>query len=74
MVLLVIALPALRLQLTPADAHVLPASAQPRQVAEALTHDFAVDGSQTISMVVRGGRGARSWRLPRSRRSRIARS
>ena len=51
--LIVIALPALRLQLTPADAHVLPASAQPRQVAEAITHDFAVDGSQTITMVVR---------------------
>jgi uncharacterized membrane protein YdfJ with MMPL/SSD domain len=56
-VLIVIALPALRLQLTPADAHVLPASAQPRQVAEAITHDFAVDGSQTVSLVVRGGQG-----------------
>jgi RND superfamily putative drug exporter len=56
-VLIVIALPALRLQLTPADAHVLPSSAQPRQVAEAITHDFAVDGSQTVSLVVRGGRG-----------------
>ncbi len=52
-VLIVIALPALRLQLTPADAHVLPSSAQPRQVAEAITHDFAVDGSQTLTMVVR---------------------
>jgi uncharacterized membrane protein YdfJ with MMPL/SSD domain len=52
-VLIVIALPALRLQLTPADAHVLPSSAQPRQVAEAITHDFAVDGSQTVAMVVR---------------------
>jgi RND superfamily putative drug exporter len=51
-VLIVIALPALRLQLTPADAHVLPSSAQPRQVAEAITHDFAVDGSQTVTMVV----------------------
>jgi RND superfamily putative drug exporter len=51
--LIVIALPALRLQLTPADAHVLPASAQPRQVAEAITHDFAVDGSQAITMVAR---------------------
>ncbi len=56
-VLLVIALPALRLQLTPADAHVLPSSAQPRQVAEAITKDFAVDGSQTITMVARGGPG-----------------
>jgi uncharacterized membrane protein YdfJ with MMPL/SSD domain len=52
-VLIVIALPALRLQLTPADAHVLPSSAQPRQVAEAITHDFAVDGSQTVTLVVR---------------------
>ncbi len=51
--LIVIALPALRLQLTPADAHVLPSSAQPRQVAEAITHEFAVDGSQTVTMVVR---------------------
>jgi RND superfamily putative drug exporter len=52
-VLIVIAVPALRLQLTPADAHVLPSSAQPRQVAEAITHDFAVDGSQTVTLVVR---------------------
>jgi len=51
--LIVIALPALRLQLTPADAHVLPSSAQPRQVAEAITHEFAVDGSQTVTMIVR---------------------
>ncbi|HEY7933825.1 MAG TPA: MMPL family transporter [Solirubrobacteraceae bacterium] len=51
-VLIVIALPALRLRLTPADAHVLPSSAQPRQVAEAITHDFAVDGSQTLTLVV----------------------
>ena len=56
--LLAVALPALQLELTPADAHVLPTSSQPRQVAEALTHDFAVDGSQTITMVVQGGRGA----------------
>jgi uncharacterized membrane protein YdfJ with MMPL/SSD domain len=56
-VLLAIALPALRLQLTPADAHVLPTSAQPRQVAEAITNDFAVDGSQTVTMIARGGSG-----------------
>ncbi|HYM44869.1 MAG TPA: MMPL family transporter, partial [Solirubrobacteraceae bacterium] len=56
-VLIVVALPALRLQLSPADAHVLPSSSQPRQVAEAITHDFAVDGSQTVTMVARGGRG-----------------
>jgi uncharacterized membrane protein YdfJ with MMPL/SSD domain len=63
--LIVIALPALRLQLTPADAHVLPSSAQPRQVAEAITRDFAVDGSQTVTMVIRppaqgAGHGARA--------------
>jgi uncharacterized membrane protein YdfJ with MMPL/SSD domain len=52
-VLIVIALPALRLQLTPADAHVLPSSAQPRQVAEAITRNFAVDGSQTVTLVIR---------------------
>jgi uncharacterized membrane protein YdfJ with MMPL/SSD domain len=59
--LLAIASPALRLNFTPADAHVLPASSQARQVAEALTHDFGVDPSQTITMVVRapagGGKG-----------------
>ncbi|HEY2283034.1 MAG TPA: MMPL family transporter [Solirubrobacteraceae bacterium] len=52
-VLIVIAVPALRLQLTPADAHVLPTSAQPRQVAEAITRDFAVDGSQTVTLLAR---------------------
>jgi uncharacterized membrane protein YdfJ with MMPL/SSD domain len=51
--LLAAASPALRLALVPADAHVLPTSSQARQVAEALTHDFAVDPSQTITMVVR---------------------
>jgi uncharacterized membrane protein YdfJ with MMPL/SSD domain len=59
-VLLVIASPALRLALTPADAHVLPASSQPREVAEAITRDFAVNGAQTVTMVVQapasGGR------------------
>ncbi len=49
--LIAVALPSLRLALTPADAHVLPASSQPRQVAEALTRDFAVDGSQTITLL-----------------------
>jgi uncharacterized membrane protein YdfJ with MMPL/SSD domain len=49
--LLLVASPALRLALTPADAHVLPKSAQPRQVAETLTREFAVDGSQAITMV-----------------------
>ncbi len=53
--LLVIASPALRLALTPADAHVLPASSQPRQVAEAITRDFAVNGAQTVTLVVHAG-------------------
>jgi uncharacterized membrane protein YdfJ with MMPL/SSD domain len=50
--LIVIASPALRLALTPADAHVLPPSAQPRQVAETITHDFAVNGSEAVTMVM----------------------
>jgi RND superfamily putative drug exporter len=58
--LLAAASPALRLSLVPADAHVLPSSSQARQVSEALTHEFAVDPSETITMVVRapanGGR------------------
>jgi uncharacterized membrane protein YdfJ with MMPL/SSD domain len=56
--LVLFALPSLHLGLTPADAHVLPSSSQPRQVAEALTHDFAVDGSQTTTMVVRAQRSS----------------
>jgi RND superfamily putative drug exporter len=52
-VLLVLASPALRLALTPADSHVLPASAQPRQVAEAIGRDFAVNGAQTVTIVDR---------------------
>jgi uncharacterized membrane protein YdfJ with MMPL/SSD domain len=53
--LLAIASPALRLALTPADSHVLPASSQPRRVAEAITRDFAVDGAETITLVVHAG-------------------
>jgi RND superfamily putative drug exporter len=49
--LLAIASPALRLNFAPADAHVLPAASQARQVAEALTNDFGVDPSQTITIV-----------------------
>ncbi len=56
--LLLVASPSLRLSLTPADAHVLPSTAEPRRVAEALTHDFAVDGSQTIDIVARAPAGA----------------
>jgi uncharacterized membrane protein YdfJ with MMPL/SSD domain len=55
--LIAVASPALRLTFVPADAHVLPASSQARQVADALTHDFAVDPSQTITLVVRAPRG-----------------
>jgi uncharacterized membrane protein YdfJ with MMPL/SSD domain len=59
--LIAIASPALGLRLTPADAHVLPSSSEPRQVAEAITDDFAVDGSQALTMVVRApSGGARS--------------
>jgi uncharacterized membrane protein YdfJ with MMPL/SSD domain len=51
-VLVVVALPALRLALSPAGASALPASAEPRQVAEALKRDFPVNGAQAITMVV----------------------
>jgi uncharacterized membrane protein YdfJ with MMPL/SSD domain len=51
-VLLALASPALHLALTPADSHVLPASSQPRQVAEAITRDFAVNGGQTVTLVM----------------------
>jgi uncharacterized membrane protein YdfJ with MMPL/SSD domain len=54
-VLLLVASPALRLMLTPADPRVLPASSETRQIAGVLSSDFAVDGSQAITMVVRGG-------------------
>jgi uncharacterized membrane protein YdfJ with MMPL/SSD domain len=59
-VLLAIASPALRLALTPADPRVLPASSETRQISGTLTRDFAVDGSQAITMVVSGGPGADS--------------
>jgi uncharacterized membrane protein YdfJ with MMPL/SSD domain len=55
--LVVVALPSLHLALAPADAHVLPASSESRKVAEALTREFAVDGSQTITMVARAPAG-----------------
>ncbi|MFI5010004.1 MAG: MMPL family transporter [Solirubrobacterales bacterium] len=53
-VLLVVASPALRLALTPADPRVLPASSETRQIAGVLSSDFAVDGSQAITVVVAG--------------------
>jgi uncharacterized membrane protein YdfJ with MMPL/SSD domain len=55
LVLLAIASPALRLALTPADPRVLPASSETRQIAGVLSSDFAVDGSQAITVVVAGG-------------------
>lgn len=56
--LLVAATPSLRIALAPADAHVLPASSEARQVAQTLTDDFPVDASQTITIVVRAPAGA----------------
>jgi len=58
--LLAIASPALHLALAPADAHVLPTSAQPRQVAEVITRDFAVNSSETITLVVHAPSGGGS--------------
>ncbi len=59
-VLVVLALPALDLQLAPADARVLPTSSQSRQVAETLSRDFPVNGSEAFVMVVHASSGARS--------------
>ena len=52
-VLLVAAIPSLRIALAPADAHVLPASSEARRLAQTLTNEFPVDASQTITIVVR---------------------
>jgi len=52
-VLLVAAIPSLRIALAPADAHVLPASSEARQLAQTLTNEFPVDASQTITIVAR---------------------
>jgi uncharacterized membrane protein YdfJ with MMPL/SSD domain len=71
-VLLVIALPALRLQLVPADAHVLPSSAEPRQVTEAITDDFAVNGSQMVTMVTRAPASASRTVAALARRAQLA--
>jgi RND superfamily putative drug exporter len=51
--LLVAATPSLRIELVPADVHVLPASSEARQVAQTLTKDFPVDPSQAITIVAR---------------------
>jgi uncharacterized membrane protein YdfJ with MMPL/SSD domain len=61
-VLLAVASPALHMALTPADARVLPASSETRQVSDVLAKDFAVDGSQTIVMAIPGGGGANGGR------------
>jgi uncharacterized membrane protein YdfJ with MMPL/SSD domain len=53
LILLLAAVPSLRMALTPADAHVLPASSEARKVAETLTRDFPVDASQAIAIVAR---------------------
>jgi uncharacterized membrane protein YdfJ with MMPL/SSD domain len=71
-VLIAIALPSLRLALTPADAHVLPTSAQPRQVAETLTREFAVDGSETITMVAHAPADAHSTVAAVAHRAQLA--
>ncbi len=42
----------------PADAHVLPAASEARQVAETLTRRFAVDPSQAITIVAHAPDGA----------------
>ncbi len=52
-VLLLAALPALRIAFAPADAHVLPATSEARKVAQTLTNDFPVDASQTVTIVAR---------------------
>jgi uncharacterized membrane protein YdfJ with MMPL/SSD domain len=78
--LLAAALPALRMAFAPADAHVLPASSEARQVAETLTRDFPVDASQTITIVARApgappskpGVGAQSVAAVAARASQIA--
>jgi RND superfamily putative drug exporter len=52
-VLLLASLPALRILFAPADAHVLPATSEARQVAQTLTRDFPVDASQAVTIVAR---------------------
>jgi uncharacterized membrane protein YdfJ with MMPL/SSD domain len=70
-VLIAVASPALRLALAPADAHVLPASAQPREVAETITHDFAVNGSEAITLVVHAPPGGATGVDALARRAQI---
>ncbi len=58
--LLLAAIPSLRLSLTPADAHVLPGTSEARKVAEDLTRQFSVDPSQTVTIVARSAAPARA--------------
>jgi uncharacterized membrane protein YdfJ with MMPL/SSD domain len=62
--LLVAAIPSLRLSLAPADAHVLPSSSEARRVAETLTREFPVDASQTITIVARSAGPPSTKRRP----------
>ena len=72
-VLLVAAIPSLRIALAPADAHVLPASSEARRLAQTLTNEFPVDASQTITIVVRAPLAAgRQVAAIATRASRIA--
>jgi uncharacterized membrane protein YdfJ with MMPL/SSD domain len=70
--LIAMSLPALRLQLSPPDSHVLPSSSQPRQVAERLTSDFPVDGSQAVTLTVHAPAGAHQTVEALAHRAQIA--
>ncbi len=70
LVLLLIALPSLHLSLTPADAHVLPTSAAPREVAETITRDFALDGSEAITVVAHASPPTTAYATPQRAPSR----
>jgi uncharacterized membrane protein YdfJ with MMPL/SSD domain len=67
--LVAISLPALRLQLSPPDARVLPSSSQARQVAETLSREFPVNGSQAITLVVHAPAGDRQTVAALARRA-----
>ena len=71
--LVLIALPSLGLKLAPADASALPARSPAREVAETLSHDYAVDGSQTITMIVHAPQPPHASSLPSQVRHRRAR-
>src|SRR5258708_27528977 len=50
-------LPFLRIAFTPASASVLPPTAEARLVSEAVSRDFAADGSQRIQVVMQAPAG-----------------